>query len=367
VKKISRRNALAAGTAAGMTLGAACSTVKDETLKETGPGREEHWGPGRDMSIPKKITLGSTPVRLGSLLWPSETKKFGSDFDGLIQSFHAQGQTALVVPGEFLIPLSSSEIADFNTALKKYDVIVSAVMGNRYTNFIHPDLSFRQQYLKNLARYMELAESVDCPAVPTICGTLAPETPEGATFQELFKKEYRFSMHPDNWSLKTWDLLVKNLRQVLDDTSGMKVSIAMEAQVTTTIDGPLAHKRLIDDVGSPRLGVEFDPVNMISIDNYYYTTELINESFDLLGESILTCHAKDSTIWPTRQTVHVQEVCPGRGVMDYTTYFARMSTFKWPRMLLPEHIPGDQFPEAYAFLKKMAAETGVGLHPGLKV
>ncbi|MFC1551419.1 TIM barrel protein [Candidatus Latescibacterota bacterium] len=360
--KISRRNALAAGTAAGLSLGAACSPVKEETAQETGPGREEHWGPGKDMSIPKKITIGKTPVRLGAYLNPQTANKFIGDPDGLIESFSAQGQTALVVPGEFLLPLKSSEISGFNAVLKKYDVIVSAVMGNRYTNFIHPDLSFRQQYLKNLARYMELAESVNCPAVPTICGTLAPETPEGATFQELFTKEYRYSMHPDNWSLSTWKLLVKNIRQVLNDTSGMKVSIAMEAQVTTTIDGPLAHRRLIDDVGNSRLGVEFDPVNMISIDNFYYTTELLNESFDLLGESILTCHAKDTTIWPNTQTVHVQEVCPGRGVMDYTTYFALMSNFDWPRMLLPEHIPADQFPEAYAYLRKMAAETGVELY-----
>lgn len=355
---------LSAGAAAGLSLGAACSDSKETVNVETGPGREEYWGPGKNMSAQIDVSTGTTQVRLGSYLWPSETKKFKGNQDGLVESFKAQGQTALVVPGEFLIELDSTGLDEFNTALTKYDVIVSAVMGNRYTNFIHPDTSFRQQYLNNLARYMELAESVHCPAVPTICGTLAPETPDNVTFQELFSKEYRYSMHPDNWSLKTWKLLVKNIQQVLIDTSGMKVSIAMEAQVTTTIDGPLAHRRLIDDVGESRLGVEFDPVNMISIDNYYYTTELINESFDLLGESILTCHAKDTTIWPNRQTVHVQEVCPGRGEMDYTTYFARMSNFDWPRMLLPEHLPGDQFPEAYAYLKKMAAQTGVKLYGG---
>jgi len=361
-RKLSRRNVLVAGNAAMLSLGAACSSGKDKISEETGPGREEHWGPGRDMSTPKTIIVGTTPIRLGAYLSPAVSNDFTGDPDSLVRYFRDQGKTALVVPGEFLIPMDSSGIGAFDAALKKYDVIVSAVMGNRYTNFIHPDPSFRQQYLKNLARYMELAESVGCPAVPTICGTLAPQTPASATFQDLFTKEYRFSMHPDNWSLKTWNLLVKSIRQVLDDTSGMNVSIAMEAQVTTTIDGPLAHRRLIDDVGITRLGVEFDPVNMINIDNYYYTTELLNESFDLLGESIFTCHAKDTTIWPNRQTVHVQEVCPGRGIMDYTTYLARMSNFEWPRMLLPEHIPADQMPEAYAFLRKMAAETGVGIY-----
>lgn len=188
------------------------------------------------------------------------------------------------------------------------------------------------------------------------------KTPDDVTFQDLFTKEYRYNVHPDNWSLKTWKLLVKSIRQVLNDTAGMKAAIAMEAQVTTTIDGPLAHRNLIDDVGDPRLGVELDPVNMITLQNYYYTTELLNECFDLLGEHILTCHAKDTTIWPNRQTVHVHEVCPGRGVLDYKTYLVRMSQLDWPRMLLPEHIPAEQYPEAYAFLRKMVAETGVELY-----
>ena len=101
---------------------------------------------------------------------------------------------------------------------------------------------------------------------------------------------------------------------------------------------------------------------MITLRNYYYTTELLNECFNLLGEHILTCHVKNTTIWPNRQTVHVQEVCPGRGVLDYKTYLVRMSQLDWPRMLLPEHIPADQYPEAYAFLRKMVAETGVELY-----
>ena len=71
--------------------------------------------------------------------------------------------------------------------------------------------------------------------------------------------------------------------------------------------GPLAHKRLIDDVGDPRLGVELDPANIISPDNYYYTTELIDECFDLLGESIPTCHAQDTTITSARTTRYLTQ------------------------------------------------------------
>ena len=142
----------------------------------------------------------------------------------------------------------------------------------------------------------------------------------------------------------------------------MKAAIGMEAQVTSIIDSPLAHKRLIEDVGDERLKVNLDPVNMMSLARYYQTTELLDECFDMLGEDIIGCHAKDTYIWPDKQTVHTQEVCPGRGVLDYEYYLVQMSRLKWPRALEPEHIPDEEYPEANAYIKKIAAQVGVKIY-----
>jgi len=355
--KITRRKAITLGAAStSMFIGLDCtSNPVPEHKTEKGPGREPYWGPGADMNVVRDLTAGQTPIRLGGNLRFAK----GVDVTEVVKKQKDDGHTAVITRGEWIDELSDSQLSELNAALKQYDVVISAVVGNRYTNLIHPDTDIRQEYLKNLAKFIEIAEKVNCRAVPTICGTCAPETPDGVTFIDLFTKEYRYNVHPENWSLQTWKLLVESVKQVLRDTSGMKASIAMEAQVTTTIDGPLAHRRLIDDVGDPRIGVELDPVNMISLQNYYHTTDLINECFDLLGERILTCHAKDTNIWPNKQTVHVQEVCAGRGIMDYETYLVRMSRLEWPRMLLPEHIPADQYSEAYAFIMSMAEKVGV--------
>ncbi|MFC1693356.1 sugar phosphate isomerase/epimerase family protein [Candidatus Latescibacterota bacterium] len=359
-RKFSRRQMLTAGAvSAGMIMKTGCtSNTVPEQKTERGPGREAFWGPGVDQNIVRDLTPGQTPVRMGGFLGSIEDV----DLTETVKKKKEGGLTAVVTRGEWINELTGFQLSELNAALENYDVVISAVTGNRYTNFIHPDTAIRQKYLKNLAKFIEIAEKVNCPAVPTICGTRAPETPQNISFKELFTKEYRYNVHPGNWSLETWKLLVASIKQVLKDTSGMKASIAMEAQVTTTIDGPLAHRRLIDDVGDPRLGVELDPVNMISLHNYYHTTELLNECFGLLGEHILTCHAKDTYILPNRQTVHVQEVCAGRGVMDYETYIVRMSRLNWPRMLLPEHIPADQFPEAYAYIRKVANRVGVKIY-----
>ena len=80
------------------------------------------------------------------------------------------------------------------------------------------------------------------------------------------------------------------------------------------------------------------------------------------GEDIYGCHAKDSYVAPHTQTVFVQEVCPGRGNLDYETYLVRMSRLKWARALLPEHFPAEQNPEAYAYIRKTAAKVGVRVY-----
>jgi len=325
--RLSRRQALASGAAAGLFFGL------------TGTRNAGAWPPGPDEKLVRNLKTGSTPIRLASFLGRNAKETWGDAMKRLRDS----GYTAVVTSPEPINKLNDSDLTALRSAMKQYDVVVFEVGG--YTNMIHPDMATRQKNLKHLAMCIETADKVGCPMVGTISGSLDP-----VNF---------FNVTPDNWTEKTWKMLVDSMKQVLKDTSGMKAAIGMEAQVTTNIDGPRAHKRLINDVGDKRCAVNLDPVNMVSLATYYHTTELLNECFDLLGESILGCHAKDTFIFPDQQTVHVQEVCSGRGVMDYETYLVRLSRMKWPRALLPEHIPNDQYVEAYAYIRKVAAKVGV--------
>jgi sugar phosphate isomerase/epimerase len=327
--RLSRRQALASGSAAaGMFFG--LSGTRDAGA----------WPPGPDDNkIVRDLKPGTTPIRLASYIGYA-SKDISPEY---FKKLRDNGFTAVVSSPAPFDTMKDAELSDLRAILKKFDVVVFEVGG--YTNMIHPDMATRQKNLKQLAVCIETADKMNCPMVGTISGSLDP-----VNF---------FNVTPDNWTEKTWKMLVASMKQVLKDTSGMKAAIGMEAQVTTNIDGPKAHKRLMEDVGDKRCAVNLDPVNMVSLATYYHTTELLNECFDLLGENILGCHAKDTYIIPDQQTVHVQEVCSGRGVMDYETYLVRLSRMKWPRALLPEHIPSDQMSEAYAYIRKVAARVGV--------
>ena len=248
--------------------------------------------------------------------------------------------------GEPWHSMSAAERSEIVAACKRLDVIIYEVGG--YTNLVTPEEGDRQKNLAGLAHCIEVAESVGCPMVGTVAGCRDPQ--------------YLINVHPDNWSPATWNLLKKSIRQVLSDTAGMKTVIGIEAQITTIIDTPRAHLRLMEELGNERVKVNLDPTNMVALHNYYGTTDLIHECFDLLGENIMGCHAKDTYIIPDRQTVLVQEVCPGKGVLDYRAYLTRMSRLAWPRALEPEHIADEEYPEAKAYIERMAAETGVKLY-----
>jgi len=344
--RMTRRHMLALGAAAPavMNIRPVHSAPAGEN---TGPGRERNWAPGPDRDLVRDLTPGITTVRLAGYLAVNEGEGIGE----AVRKLREQSLTAAITGAEAWHDRGDSEIRELRDALRQHDVEIFEIGG--YRNLIHTDPAVRREYQKHIAYCLETAEKIGCRMVGTISGS---RNPVGNEFVD------NYAVHPDNWTLETWNILIESLRIILRDTAGMKAAIGMEAQVTTNIDGPLAHRRLIEDMGDERIRVNFDPTNMVHLFNHFHTTELINVCFDLLGEDIIGCHAKDTYVLPHSQTVHVQEVCPGRGNLDYETYLVRLSRMKWPRALLPEHIPAEQYDEAYRYIRTVADRVGVRIH-----
>jgi len=347
-RTISRRQALATGAVAtGAMIGSGCSQSNEQqtqTPSATSQSPANYWNPGPDKSLVKDLTPGSTPIRLGGYIRRSDSKSITE----VVKDLHDLGLRGAIATADDWHDAEDSVVREFIEAQNKYDVVIFEVGG--YRNILHPDEAKRKEFIERLAFSLEAAERIGCQMVGTVSGSMSDI---GVEYVD------NYNVNPDNWTIEAWNRLTDSLKEVLRLTSGLKAGLGIEAQVTTNIDGPKAHRRLIDEMGDPRISVNLDPTNMCHFYNYYHTTELINECFDTLGEDIHGCHAKDTFIFPHQQTVHVQEVCPGRGVLDYETYLVRLSRMKWSRTLLPEHIPADQFDEAYAYLRKVADRVGV--------
>ncbi len=346
---VTRRRALAAGVLVPAALGVP-SNASAAGLKLS-DAIDMKWS--RIAGLKKDLRPGPTPIRLAS--WSSTTtfdsRRPGESMAEMVKRIREQGYTSantITPPGKPnpWLAAPESEIAEFKAALKTYDVTIFDV--HVYVNNIHPDSSERRKNLAHTVRECEAAERIGSPMVTTHTGSASPVSP--------------VTIHPDNWTAETWKTSVASIRQILRDTAGMNVCLGIEALNLININNPRAHKKLMDDVGDPRCKVCFDPTNMLSIEKYFHATEIIEEGFELLGEDILACHAKDSLITPDRMSAYLTQVPPGQGVNDYETYLVRLSRMKWPRTLLIEHLSDEQYPAAKAFIESTAARLGVKIY-----
>ena len=355
-KSMSRRRALAAGTLAAGVFTVPESRAQQSVSKLGNRYQERAWSRGPDPRLVRDLKPGTTPIRLAcssgaTRLWYPE----GKSVTEAVKKIRDLGYTSTgAAHGPFRhnrwLDATDSEIAELKAALKKYDVTFFDMM--TYDNIVHPDKSFRDQGIKHVTENIEAAEK--CGALSVCCGlgSRAPET----------ESAYGLAMHPENWTDETWKLGVDGIKQILKNTAGYKAVLGMEAVITTPLDGPMALKRLREDVGDPRCQVALDTANMFTIENYYHSTEMINWCFDLLGEDIVCCHAKDTLIERNQMLAMMAMKPAGQGVQDYETYLTRLSRMKHPRTLLLEFAKDDEYPGVKAFIEKTAAKVGVKIY-----
>ena len=348
-KHLSRRQAIAAGAA--VIVSGSTAAGQAGKIQSTNPPFLSPWSPPSDLK--RDLKPGKTPIRLGAWAWSKTTLDYPADISitEMVKRIRDAGYTtgnASYGPSKRNAWLEASEddIRELKAALKTYDVTFFDM--HTYTNNIHPDLEQRKKNHRYVIEQCEAAERVGCPMVTTHTGTCSAEMP--------------ISPHRDNWTMETWKLSVSVIRQLLRDTAGMKVVFGIEAVNMTNSNNPRAHRQLIEDVADPRLKICLDPVNMMHLGAYFRNTELIDECFDLLGENIIACHAKDTYILPDKMSAYITEVRPGKGILDYETYLVRLSRLSSPRSLLIEHIPNEEYPEAKKYIEDTAAKVGVTLY-----
>jgi len=350
-KKLDRRNAIKASIAAGFSaVGAkrAHSAVLPKVTDDHPPFLTPFSPP---TNFKRDLTPGTTPVRLAS--WSKSTtidykRDGGISITEMVKRVRDSGYTAAnaSIRRSIWLDASDSEIRELTDALKRYDVDFFD-MHTTGSN-IHPDPVEREKVYRYTVDSCVAAEKTGCRMVTTHTGSAG--------------NERAMSPHKDNWTWATWKESVRVMRKILKDTAGMKVPLAVEATNMTAMNNPRAHLQLIEEIGDPRLKVCIDPVNMINLSCYYRNTELIEECFDLLGNHIIAAHAKDSYILPNKMSAYITEVAPGKGVIDYETYLVRLSRLDWPRVLLIEHIPDEEYPGAKKYIEDTAARVGVKMY-----
>lgn len=233
----------------------------------------------------------------------------------------------------------------FAEAARAADIVIAEV--GAWSNPISPDGEVRQKAIRYCQERLALAEEVGACCCVNIAGSRA-ERWDGP--------------HPDNLSPVTFDLVVETTQGIIDSVQPERTFYTLEMMPWSFPDSVDSYIELMDAIDRPQFAVHLDPVNIISSPQRYFSnTALIEECFAKLGPDIKSCHAKD--IWlDDRLTVHLDEVRPGLGHLDYRTLLREMDRLPADTPLMLEHLPQEEdYRLAAAYVRQVADEIGIAV------
>lgn len=196
-------------------------------------------------------------------------------------------------------PLTPGLAAFVNKSMGEMDVTVLGC----YLNLAHPDENVYQETLKRYTAHLRFSRWIRAGMVGTETGN--PNA------------EYRYD--PDtSHTERALELFLRRLEPAVKNAEKLGAVIAIEPVYTHIVWCPKAARRVLDAMASPNFGIILDPVNLLHRDNAGHADEVIAEAIELLGEEVLTVHAKDYVRDETGMPVHA---AIGQGEMEYSRLF----------------------------------------------
>ena len=255
------------------------------------------------------------------------------------------GYGAAVCPIDELA--DDATVAAYVAAARAENVVIAEV--GAWSNPLSSDAETRAAAVTFCQRRLDLAERIGARCCVNIAGS---------------RGERWDGPHPDNLSPATFDLIVQTTREIVDAVRPTRTFYTLEAMPWVFPDGPESYLALLKAIDRPGVGVHLDPVNMISSPQRYYDTgAFIRSCFELLGPYIKNCHAKDIRLGDTL-TVHLDEVRPGLGALDYHVYLTQLAKLERETSLMLEHLPSpEEYAQGAAYLRSVAAECGLSFEP----
>lgn len=215
-------------------------------------------------------------------------------------------------------------------------------------NLIGPEPDKREANIARIIDALKRADALGVACVVDFLGTFAPDSAHDP--------------HPDGLGPRAFDAAVDVTRHVLDVARPTRTKFCLEMMPCCVPADAATYRRLITAVDRPQFGVHLDPVNIVtSPQRYFDTAGLLRACFAELGEHIVSCHAKD-TILRTGLTVHIDEVAPGRGELDYRAFLRELDGLGRDVPLMLEHLKTEaEYDAAAAYIRQVAEEVGVAI------
>jgi len=168
--------------------------------------------------------------------------------------------------------------------------------------------------------------------------------------------------HAADLTRDTFDLIVQTVREIIDTVKPVRTFYTLETMPWMVPDSADSYLELIRAIDRERFAVHLDVVNLVcSPQRYFGNAALIRECVAKLGPQIKSCHAKDVAL-ADRLTVHLDEVRPGLGGLDYRMLLRELNGLDPDLPLMLEHLPNEpEYDQAASYVRSVARELPVKL------
>lgn len=205
-------------------------------------------------------------------------------------------------------------------------------------NMCHPDAEYRRAGVRRLGVLAEACRQLGTSKIHLCTGTR--------------DRENMWRRHPDNDTPQAWRDMVACVRAAVEITGPAGVTVAFEPEVNNVVDSAKKARRLMDEVGSPRLKVTMDAANLFHAGEFARMSEILDQAFALVGHDIVMAHAKDVS-----QDGDAGHEPAGHGKLDYYRYLSLLHAYGFKGPLLLHSLSEAQVPGCVAFLREKLARV----------
>lgn len=285
------------------------------------------------------VSGGMLPDRIDRFTAEMARSAQAMGFSGLFTRFDADDPHAV----------TRAQCERVRRILDDHGLVMAQAIGYR-PPLIHPDETARRQAVERLKAAIQIAGWLGAQSCHTGPGSLAQAAAAewGGAWQP----------HPHNWSPAARAALVRSLREAAPVAAACGTSIGLEGHVLVTLDSAETMRDVIDEVGSPAVRCDFDPVNWLTLRTVYDSGAATRRMIEVLGDRILNAHSKDVVLEP-RLVTHIDERPTGAGLFDHAALLTGMEALGPERFVIIEHAHPDEVPAAKAALDAVAARLGL--------
>ena len=252
------------------------------------------------------------------------------------------GYSCVIFPVESTAP--AHVMRDYLQCCQDNDLLIGEV--GAWRNVLARDEKERAANLDWNIHQLELAETVGANCCVNISGST------GALWD---------GYDPILDTREIYDLVVENTRRIIDAVQPTRTAYSLEPMPWMVPESPEQYLQLLKDVARSAFKVHLDYCNMLNgLERYRHASAFITKCFDLLGEHIVSIHAKDAKLADGMLPIQINEVAPGEGSLDLPLVMKLAHALGEDTPGFVEHLPAHAaYMKAAAGMREAAKKAGV--------